>query len=304
MSKLMTMRDAVERFVPDGASVLLGAGLEGLIPFAAGHEIMRQRKRSLTLLGPISDMLFDQMIGSGCATRVCAAWVGNVSAGLGHCFRRAVEQGIPHPIEVHDHSNFTFALALSAAAQGVPYMPARTALGTDLLKTNPGLRVIESPYDGSPLVAVQALEPDVAFISVQRADEDGAAHCWGAMGVAAEACLASRSVVLVAEQLASHETILSDPNRVLAPHFRISAVVHEPFACHPSPMQGFYGRDHGAYHAYHDATRTEAGFTAWENEWVHGVRDRRGYIAKLGHERLERLFIRRRRLAAEVDYGL
>jgi glutaconate CoA-transferase subunit A len=124
------------------------------------------------------------------------------------------------------------------------------------------------------------------------------------MGVAAEACLASRAVVLVAEQLASHDTIVSDPNRVLAPSFKISAVVHEPFACHPSPMQGFYGRDHASYHEYHEATRTTEGFAAWEAEWVHGVRDRAGYVLKLGHERLERLFIRRRRLAAEVDYGL
>src|SRR5262245_40603490 len=176
MSKLMSMREAVERFVPDGTSVLLGVGLEGLIPFAAGHEIMRQRKRNLTLLGPISDMLFDQMIGSGCAQRVVAAWVGNVSAGLGHCFRRAVEQGLPHPIEVHDHSNFTFALALQAAAQGVPYLPTKTALGSDLIRTNPGLQVIHSPYDGAPLVAVRALEPDIAFVSVQRADEEGGAH--------------------------------------------------------------------------------------------------------------------------------
>ena len=157
MSKLMSMREAVDRFVPDGASVLLGAGLEGLIPFAAGHEIMRRRRRDLTLMGPISDMLFDQMIGSGCARRVVAAWVGNVSAGLGHCYRRAVEHQVPRSLEVHDHSNFTFALALQAGAQGVPYLPTRTALGTDLLHTNPGLRLIQSPYDGSPLVAVEAI---------------------------------------------------------------------------------------------------------------------------------------------------
>jgi glutaconate CoA-transferase subunit A len=304
MSKLLTMREAVERYVPDGASVLLGAGLEGLIPFAAGHEIMRQGRRDLTLMGPISDMLFDQMIGAGCARRVVAAWVGNVSAGLGHCFRRAVEQGIPHPIEVHDHSNLTFALALHAGAQGVPYLPTKTALGTDLLHTNPDLQTIQSPYDGAPLVAVRALEPDVAFVSVQRADENGGAHCWGAMGVAAEACLASRSVVIVAEQVASRDTIASDPNRVLAPAFKVDAVVHDPFACHPSPMQGFYDRDHAFYHEYHEATRTAEGFARWEAEWVRGVPDRTAYMRKLGRERMERLFIRRRRLAAEVDYGL
>ncbi len=292
------------RFVPDGASVLLGAGLEGLIPFAAGHEIMRQRKRELTLLAPISDMLFDQMIGAGCAARVQAAWVGNVSAGLGHNFRRAIEQGIPNKLEAHDYSNFTFALALQAAAQGVPFLPTRTALGTDLLRTNPGLSLMQSPYDGSPLVAVRALAPDVAFIAVQRADEDGGAHCWGALGVAVEACLASRNVVIVAEELVSHEVIASDPNRVLTPAFRVAAVVHEPFACHPSPVQGAYGRDHEAYHSYHDETRSRDGFEHWMAEWVDGVPDRAAYIQQLGAERVQALRPRTSRPAAVVDYGL
>jgi glutaconate CoA-transferase subunit A len=294
----------VARYVPDGASVLLGAGLEGLIPFAAGHEIIRQRKRNLTLLAPISDMLFDQLIGAGCAARIQAAWVGNVSAGLGHNFRRAVEQGIPGPLEVHDYSNFTFALALQAAAQGVPFLPTRTALGTDLLRTNPGLSIMPSPYDGSPLVAVRALTPDVAFIAVQRADADGAAHCWGALGVTLEACLASRNVLIVAEQIVSRDVIASDPNRVLAPAFRVAAVVHEPLACHPSPVQGAYGRDHAVYHDYHDQTRSHDGFAAWLAEWVDSVPDRAAYVRKLGEERLEALRPKTSRPAAVVDYGL
>ncbi|HEY3115498.1 MAG TPA: CoA-transferase, partial [Chloroflexota bacterium] len=151
------MREAVATFVQDGASVLLGTGLEGMIPFAVGHEIIRQGKRDLTLLGPISDMLFDQMIGASCVACVRAAWVGNVSAGLAHNFRRAVEEQVPRPIEVHDYSNFTFALALHAAALGVPYVPTRSLLGSDLLAHNPGLSEISSPYDVTKLVAVQAL---------------------------------------------------------------------------------------------------------------------------------------------------
>lgn len=303
MSKLMTMQEAVQRYVPDGASVLLGAGLEGLIPFAAGHEIIRAGKHDLTLLAPISDMLFDQMIGAGCARRVKAAWVGNVSAGLGHNFRRAVEEGVPSALEVHDYSNFTFALALQAAAQGVPYLPTRSALGTDLLQSNPDLQVISSPYDGTPLVAVRGLEPDVAFIALQRADETGGAHCWGALGVAGEACLASHAVVLVAEEIVSHEVITSDPNRVLAPPFRVSAVVQEPFGCHPSPVQGYYSRDHAAYHDYHEATRSREGFERWAENWVYSVEGRLAYLARLGGERVKGLLPRERRLAAGVDYG-
>jgi glutaconate CoA-transferase subunit A len=297
------MRDAVAHLVPDGASVLLGAGLEGMIPFAVGHEIMRQGKRNLTLLGPISDMLFDQMLGAGCASCVKAAWVGNVSAGLGHNFRRAVEHGVPRPVEVHDYSNLTFALALQAAAWGVPYLPTRSLLGSDLLRANPGLSTIRSPYDAIPLVAVQALEPEVAFVAVQRADEEGGAHCWGALGVSVEACLASKQVVLVAEEIVGRDVIASDPNRVVAPPFRVSAVVHEPLGCHPSPVQGYYDRDHAAYHEYHELTRDAEGFDAWVRDWVYGVADRAGYLARLGGERLTSLRPRTRRLAAQVDYG-
>src|SRR6266849_6005703 len=130
----MSMRDAVARFVPDGASICMGTALEALIPFAAGHELIRQRRRDLTLIGPISDILFDQLIGAGCVRAVRAAWVGNVITGSAYNFRRAVEGGT---LDVEDHSNLTLALALRAGAMGVPCMPTRTALGSDLSKTNP-----------------------------------------------------------------------------------------------------------------------------------------------------------------------
>ena len=131
------MQDAVARFVPDGASICIGAALEAAIPFAAGHELIRQRRRDLTLIGPISDILFDQLIGAGCVRRVIAAWVGNVSAGLGHNYRRAVEKQVPAPLEVQDHSNLTIGFALQAAALGAPYLPTRSLLGTDLPRSNP-----------------------------------------------------------------------------------------------------------------------------------------------------------------------
>src|SRR6185369_13827481 len=132
MTKLLTLSEAVARLVPDGASVALGMALESLIPFAAGHELIRQRKQDLELIGPISDMLFDQLIGTGGVRRVTAAWVGNVSAGLGHNYRRAVEQDVPRALELEEHSNFSLGLGLQAAAMGVPYLPTRTLLGSDL----------------------------------------------------------------------------------------------------------------------------------------------------------------------------
>src|SRR5438067_12380986 len=141
MGKLMSMREAVERFVPDGSSVVMGACLEPLIPFAAGHEMIRQSRRDLTLIGPISDSLFDQMIGAGCVARVVAAWVGNVSEGLGHCYRRAAEQGLPRSLEIRDHSNFSISQALWAAAWNAPFLATRTLLGSDIPAGNPGLVV-------------------------------------------------------------------------------------------------------------------------------------------------------------------
>ncbi|MFQ5813933.1 MAG: CoA transferase subunit A, partial [Anaerolineae bacterium] len=281
MTKLLSMRQAIEQFVPDGASVVMGAALESLIPFAAGHEIIRQGKRDLTLIGPISDMLFDQLIGAGCVRKVIAAWVGNVSAGLAHNYRRAVEGGVPHPIEIEDHTNFTVGLALLAASLGAPYIPTRTALGTDILKTNPTLKVTSSPLDGSPVVLVPALQPDVAILHVQRCDPDGNAHAWGNLGISEEAAQASRTVVVIAEEIVDRKVIFSDPNRVLVPGFKLAAVVHEPGGAHPSSVQGHYNRDHDAYHTYHQATRTQESFQGWLAEWVLGVPDRAGYLERL-----------------------
>src|SRR5512142_1304282 len=144
-------------------SIALGLALEPAIPFAFAHEVIRQRRRDLELIGPISDVLFDQMIGAGCVRQITAAWAGNVSAGLGHAYRRAAEQGIPRPIEIRDHSNFSIALALHAAALGAPFIPARTLLGTDIAVSNPDLVATPSPLDGAPLLLVPALAPDVAI---------------------------------------------------------------------------------------------------------------------------------------------
>ncbi|HEX8968491.1 MAG TPA: CoA transferase subunit A, partial [Chloroflexota bacterium] len=137
--KLLRLSEALQRFVHDGDSIVMGTALESLIPFAAGHELIRQHRSELELIGPISDVLFDQLIGAGCARRLTVAWVGNVSAGLGHNFRRAVEQGIPGPLELEEHSNFSVGLGLLAAAMGVPYLPTRSLLGSDLIDHNPRL---------------------------------------------------------------------------------------------------------------------------------------------------------------------
>jgi glutaconate CoA-transferase, subunit A len=276
----MSMAQAIERFVPDGAAVALGTALEPLIPFAAGHEIIRQSRRDLELVGPISDALFDQLIGAGCARRVTAAWVGNVSEGLGHCYRRATEQGVPRAIEVHDHSNFSISLALWAAAWNVPYIPTRTLLGSDILNTNPNLAI-----DGD-LVRVHAMRPDVAIVHVQRCDADGHAHVWGPMGVMEEAGLAAGRVVITCEELVDTSSLLRHPNRILFPETKVAAVVHEPGGAHPSPVQGFFQRDHGFFRDYASASRTREGFEAWLKRWVLDVPDRSTYLSRIDIEAL------------------
>jgi glutaconate CoA-transferase subunit A len=301
--KLMSMREAVERFVLDGATVLMGAALESLIPFAAGHEIIRRGRRDLALVGPISDILFDQLIGAGCARKVLAAWVGNVSAGLGHNYRRAAEKGVPHRIEIQDHSNLSLALALQAGAMGIPFMPTKTLLGSDLLKTNPTLHEWVAPWSGERLILVSALRPDVAILHVQRADADGAAHCWGNLGVSAEAALASHRVILTAEEIVEPGVIKSDPNRVLVPSFKVHAVVHAPYGAHPSPVQGYYDRHHDFFHRYHGESRTAEGFAAWTQTWILNLPDHAAYLQRLGEERLASLGVKEHRWAAPVDYG-
>ncbi len=303
MSKLTSMAEAIAQYVPDGSSVAIGLALEPLIPFAAGHEIIRQHRRNLTLIGPISDILFDQLIGAGCVEKVKAAWVGNVSEGLAHCYRRAIEQSIPRAIVTEEHSNFTIGLALLAASLGVPYIPTRSLLGSDIPRQNHTFLLQQSTLDGTPLLLVPAVHPDVTIVQVQRSDEEGNAHLWGSIGISEEAMLAARDVILVAEEIVQREVILSDPNRVPGPSFKVRAVVHEPWGAHPSAVSGYCNRDHQFYHEYHVRTRTLEGFQNWLDEWVLNVPDRAAYVEKLGKERLHSLSIKEHRYAAPVDYG-
>lgn len=303
MSKITSMREAIARYVPDGASVAISLALEPLIPFAAAHEIIRQQKRDLTLIGPISDTLFDQLIGAGCVANITAAWAGNVSEGLGYCYRRAAEKGIPNTITIQDHSNFTIALALLAGSLGSPYIPTRTTLGSDIPNQNPTFLRAQSPLDGSPLLLVPAIRPDVTIMHVQRSDEDGNAHAWGNFGISEEAILAAKDVLIIAEEIVPREVILSDPNRVIGPSFKVRAVVHEPWGAYPSAVQGHYNRDHQSYHEYHERTRTIEGFQDWLNEWVLEIPDRATYMQKIGEERILSLELKEHRYAAPVDYG-
>ena len=288
MDKLRLLHDAIALDVEDGMSLAIGCGLESLIPFAASHEIIRQKRQELTLICPISDMQFDQLIGAGCVKKIIASWVGNVAAGLGHNYRRAAESGIPHSIDIEEHSNFTIGQGLQAAAMGLPFLPTRTVQGSEF-RTSDQFQSIRCPFTDEELVAVRAIRPDVTILHVQRADAQGNAHVWGNFGVMREAALAAKKVILTCEEVVDHEVILSDPNRTVIPGFVVSSVVHEPFGSFPSPTQGYVRRDDDFYFEYHKATRTRDGFEQWLKNWVFGVEDHRDFLNLLGKERVKNL---------------
>ena len=287
----------------DGDAVALGLALESGIPFAAVHELIRQQRRDLTLIGPISDMAFDQLIAAGTAARVIAAWVGNVAGGSGYGFRRAYEQGVPRRIAMEDHSNFTVGLALKAAAMGLPYLPTWTGIGGDIVRAHPRIRPVDDPFGGPRLLAVGALKPDVAIIHVQRADAQGNAHLWGNLGLTVEAAYAARRTIVICEEIVPDDVIRSDPNRTVIPGFLTTAVVEEPGGALPSSVQGYWRRDFEPFLRYHQVSRTVEGFEAWLREWVLDLPDRAAYLQHMGDTALGRLRVRNQRLAAAANFA-
>lgn len=298
--KLTSMQEAVTHFVSDGDSLVI-EGFTHLICFAAAHEIIRQKRRDLTLCRMTPDLIYDQMIGAGCARKVVFSWAGNPGAGPLYAFRRAVEQGVPNPIEIEEYTHFGMAARFAAGAARLPFMPMRSEGGSDLPKVNPNLRSVQCPYTGKDLSVVPALNPDIAFIHVQRADVLGNSQVWGVLGVQKEAAFASEKLVVVAEEIVDEELIRSDPNRTLIPGFLVDAVVHEPWGCHPSFAQGYYDRDNDFYVAWRDICKDLEAFERYMNEWVYGVASRAEYVEQMG-ERLERLRATPR-LCEPVDYG-
>jgi len=267
------------------------------------HELIRQQRRDLTLIGPISDMAFDQLIAAGTVARVIAAWVGNVAGGSGYGFRRAYEQGVPRRIVMEDHSNFTVGLALKAAAMGLPYLPTLTGIGGDIVRGHARIRPVDDPFDGPPLLAVGALKPDVAIIHVQRADAQGNAHLWGNLGLTIEAAYAARRTIVICEEIVADDVIRSDPNRTVIPGFLTAAVVEEPGGALPSSVQGYWRRDFEPFLRYHQVSRTIEGFQAWLREWVLDLPDRPAYLRHMGQAVLARLRVTDRRLAAAANFA-
>lgn len=292
------MRDAIASHVRDGDTVVI-EGFTHLICFAAGHEIIRQRRRDLTLCRLTPDLIYDQMIAAGCARKLIFSWAGNPGAGSLHGFRRAVEGKGP-PLELEEYSHFGMVARLSAGAARLPFWTLRNYMGTDLPKVNPLIRKVTCPYTGEILATVPALCPDVTIVHAQRADAQGNAQIWGLLGVQKEAAFASRRVIVVVEELVQESVIRADPNRTLIPGLIVDAVVVEPWGAHPSYAQGYYDRDNEFYIAWEKISRNPDSLSQYLDEFVYGVADRAEYVEQCGN--LERLKAEER-VCAGVNYG-
>lgn len=298
MSKLMPLSEAVTRFVQDGDTVY-AAGFTHLIPFAVGHEIIRQGRKNLVLARATPDLIYDQMVAAGCARKVIFSYMGNPGVGSLRIVRAQVESGA---LEWEEYSHFGMISRLQAGATGLPFMPMKPTGTGDLERANPSHRTVIDPYSGGEVAVVPALNPDVAIVHVQRADLNGNAHIWGIIGEQKEAAFASAKVILTAEEIVDEEVIRSDPNRTLIPGFVVDAVCQVPYCSHPSYTQGYYDRDNAFYLEWDEISKSQESVSAYLDEWVYGVKDRNEYWQKLGAKAQQRLEVAARP-SMVVNYG-
>lgn len=298
MTKLVSLSEAISKNVSDGDTVY-AAGFTHLIPFAAGHEIIRQGKKDLILARATPDLIYDMMVAAGCAKKVIFSYMGNPGVGSLRIVRSTIEKG---ELDWEEYSHFGMITRLQAGACGLPFLPMNQTGGADLEGANPNIKRIPDPYGGKDVIVVPALNPDVAIVHVQRADANGNAHLWGIIGEQKEAAFAAKRVILTAEEIVDESVIRSDPNRTMIPSIVVSAVCHVPLACHPSYAQGYYDRDNGFYLAWDRVSESVESVRSWLDEWVHGVKDRDEYWQKLGNETHERLKVEAL-YSDQINYG-
>ncbi len=297
MSKIMTTAEAISKHVSDGDFLFIG-GYVARPPFAAIHEIIRQKKRNLTITRSNAADDFDMLIGAGCVKRFISTFISLGLYGLARCYRRSIEEGIPHRIEIEEYTNLSLPLMLMAGAMGMPFVPVKDMVGTDLMEVGSFLgdqkyKMIESPFDGSPVMVVPALQPDVAIIHVQQADDQGNAQMWGIGGDCKWGGNAAKKVIVSCERIVGRGVIGKDPSRTIVPGFKVAAVTEEPFGAHPGYTPGFYDVDFAFGLDYQQASNTVEGFKEFLDEWVFGLKDRneytQRYIEKYGYEKFSKL---------------
>jgi len=298
MDKLTSLSEAISKYVQD-RDLIYAAGFTHMIPFAAGHEIIRQGRRDLVLARATPDLIYDQMVAAGCARKLIFSYMGNPGVGSLRAARAALERG---DLEWEEYSHFGMISRLQAGATGLPFMPMNPTAAGDLECANPLYRTVVDPYSGGEVVVVPALKPDVAIVHVQRADSSGNAHIWGIIGEQKEAAFAAERVILTTEEIVSEEQIRSDPNRTLIPGFVVDAVCHVPYCAHPSYTQGYYDRDNAFYLEWDKISKSPESLAAWLDEWVYGVKDRAEYWQNLGSEIHTRLQVKSKP-SIPVEYG-
>jgi len=299
--KIITMKEAVNRHVKDGDTIVI-EGFTHLICFAAGHEIIRQKKQDLVACRLTPDLIYDQLIAAGCVRKLIFSWAGNPGVGPLYGLRRAVEKGYPRKLEIEEYTHFGMVARFMAGASKLPFMHLKTFSGSTLSEKNKNIKSVKCPYTGEILAAVPALNPDVAIIHVQRVDALGNAQIWGLMGVQREAAFSSKRVIIVAEELVDREVIRSDPNRTLIPGMIVDAVVIEPFGAHPSYAQGYYDRDNQFYVHWYNVSKNQDSIEKYIADWILGVSNRQEYFKKLGKDYTDKLKAKEQ-LSAPVNYG-
>ena len=298
MPKRTSLSQAIAQYVRDG-DLVYAAGFTHLIPFAAGHEIIRQGKKNLTLARATPDIIYEQMVAAGCARKLIFSYSGNPGVGSLRIVRTEMETG---RLEYEEYSHFAMITRLTAGAAGLPFLPMKSVGTDDLVKANSQYRTIADPYSGETLNAVPALHPDVAIIHAQRANANGDTQIWGIIGEQKEAAFAAKRVIVTVEEIVDDEVIRADPNRTIIPGLIVSAVCHVPHCAHPSYAQGYYDRDNPFYLEWDEVSLETSAVKRWLDEWVYGVKDRDEYWAKLGAETRERLKVKPK-MSGEVNYG-
>ena len=301
VGKRLSLREAIAEYVHDEMSVAI-EGFTACICFAAGHEIIRQRRRNLTLIRMTPDLIYDQMVAAGVASKLIFSYLGNPGVGPLHCLRRAIENGIPVPLEIEEYSHYGRVGRYIAGAMKLPFFPLQSYLGSDMPRVNEHIRFVNSPYDNGRIAVVPPLTPDVAILHAQRADEQGNTHVWGLLGVQKEVAFAAKKVIVVVEEVVEEAVIRSDPNRTLIPGLIVDAVVEIPMGAYPSYVQGYYDRDNAFYLEWDALSRDPQHTQAWLDEWVYGVVDHAEYMRKRGKESIERIQPGSA-LASPIDYG-
>jgi glutaconate CoA-transferase subunit A len=302
--KVASMHDAIAELVRDGDTVAI-EGFTHLIGFAAGHEIIRQGRRELTLARLTPDLVYDQMIAAGVARKLVFSWLGNPGVGSLHGIRRRLEADADpaQRLEIEEYSHFGMVGRYTAGASKLPFYPLRSYVDSDLPRVNPRIRPISSPYGDETVYAVPPLNPDVTIVHAQRASAAGDTQVWGLVGCQKEAAFAADRVIVVVEELVDEVVIRADPNRTVIPGVIVDAVVVEPFGAHPSYVQGSYDRDNRFYVEWDAISRDPDRLGAWLEEWVHGLPGRPAYMERLGPEARERIRPTGSAPAGPVDYG-